>query len=42
MKAFIAAIVAMTVIAVGAHYALDHMGFSSEDTYKMKDVRLGN
>ena len=42
MKAFVAAVVAIIVISVGAHYALDNMGFSSQDTYTMKDVRLGN
>jgi len=41
MKAFLAALVAIGVIAVGAHFYLDTLGFSSADTYKTKDVRLG-
>jgi hypothetical protein len=41
MKAFLAAVLAMAVIAVGAHYYLDSLGFSSAQTYKTGDVRLG-
>ncbi len=41
MKAFIAAVVAMVVIAVGADMALDRIGFSSAEVYSKENVRLG-
>ena len=41
MKAFLAAVVAMIVIAVGADMALDRMGFSTAEVYKTENVRLG-
>jgi hypothetical protein len=41
MKAFVAAMLAMIAIAVGAHYYLDSLGLSSAETYKSGDVRLG-
>jgi hypothetical protein len=41
MKAFVAAMIAMAVIAVGAHYYLDSLGLSSAQVYKSPDVRLG-
>ncbi len=40
MKAFLVAVVAMVVIAVGADLALDFAGFSSAEVYSMPDVRL--
>lgn len=42
MKAFIAAIVALVVISVGADMALDQAGFSAEEKFSKRDVRLGN
>ena len=42
MKAFLAALVAMAVIAVGADLYLDTLGFSSADTYTTANVRLGD
>ncbi len=41
MKAFIAALVIMTAIAIGADLYLDTLGFSSADTYTTSNVRLG-
>ncbi|HUF86157.1 MAG TPA: hypothetical protein VMM59_02140 [Thermohalobaculum sp.] len=41
MKAFLAAVVAMAVLAVGADLALDRMGFSSSEVYSKPSVRLG-
>ena len=41
MKAFLAAVVAMVVITVGADMALDRLGFSSAEVYKTDNVRLG-
>ena len=41
MKAFLAALVAMAVIAVGADLYLQTLGFSSADTYTTSNVRLG-
>lgn len=41
MKAFVAAIIAMAVIAIGAHYYLDSLGFSSANVFSREDVRLG-
>jgi hypothetical protein len=41
MKAFVAAVIAMGVIAVGAHFYLDGLGFSSANTFASPDVRLG-
>ena len=42
MKAFLAAVVAMAVIAVGADLYLETLGFSSADTYTTSNVRLGD
>lgn len=41
MKAFLAAVAAMAVIAVGADMVLDRLGFSSAEVYSKPDVRLG-
>ena len=41
MNAFLAALVAMAVIAVGVDYYLDTLGFSSAATYTTENVRLG-
>jgi len=41
MKAFLLAVVAMVVIAVGADFYLNSLGFSSADRFRMQDVRLG-
>ncbi len=41
MKAFLAALVIMAAIAVGADLYLDTLGFSSADTYTTSNVRLG-
>ena len=41
MKAFIAAIAAMILIAYGASCYLGTLGYSSSDKYQMDDVRLG-
>jgi hypothetical protein len=41
MKAFLAALVVMAVIAVGADYVLATLGFSSAEVYSMSSVRLG-
>ena len=40
MKAFLAAILAMVVIAVGADAALQHAGFSVDEKFTKQDVRL--
>ncbi len=42
MKAFLVAVVAMVVIAVGADMALDRMGFSSAEVFSKPSVRLGD
>ena len=41
MKAFLAAVVVMAVIAVIADVYLETLGFSSADTYSTPNVRLG-
>ncbi len=41
MKAFLAALVVMAAIAIGADLYLDTLGFSSADTYTSSNVRLG-
>ncbi|MFK7943734.1 MAG: hypothetical protein AB8B85_12590 [Paracoccaceae bacterium] len=41
MKAFLAAVVAMVVITIGADLALDQAGFSAEERFSKRDVRLG-
>ena len=41
MKAFLAALVVMAAIAIGAGLYLDTLGFSSADTYTTSNVRLG-
>jgi len=41
MKAFLAALVIMAAIAIGADYYLATLGFSSADTYTTSNVRLG-
>ncbi|MGR3716857.1 MAG: hypothetical protein ACU0B1_08945 [Thermohalobaculum sp.] len=41
MKAFLAALVVMAAIAIGADLYLDTLGFSSADTYTTSNVRLG-
>ncbi len=40
MKAFLAALVVMAVIAVGADYALQNAGYSAEEVFKTENVRL--
>ena len=42
MKAFLAALVIMAAIAIGADLYLDTLGFSSADTYTSSNVRLGD
>ena len=42
MKAFLAAVVAMVVIAVGADLALNQAGFSAEEKFSKRDVRLSD
>ena len=41
MKAFLAAVVAMVVISVGADIVLDRMSFTSAEVYSKPSVRLG-
>ena len=41
MKAFLAAMVVMAAIAVGADYYLHTLGFSSAAIYSTENVRLG-
>ncbi len=41
MKAFLAALVIMAAIAIGADLYLDTLTFSSADTYTTANVRLG-
>lgn len=41
MKAFLAAVVVMGVIAIGADLALHRMGFSTAQVYSTENVRLG-
>jgi hypothetical protein len=41
MKAFLAAVVAMALIAVIADVYLETLGFSSAGTYSTANVRLG-
>lgn len=40
MKAFLAAVAAMILIAVGAHFALDTLRMSSAAVYQSDNVRL--
>ena len=40
MKAFLAAVLFMAVVAVGADFALQEAGFSAEETFKTENVRL--
>lgn len=42
MKAFLAAVVVMAAIAVGADLYLDTLGFSSGEIYSTSNVRLGD
>ena len=41
MRAFLGAVLAMAVIAIGADLYLETIGFSSADTFKTDNVRLG-
>jgi len=41
MKAFLAAVLAMVVIAVAAHYYLDSLGLTSASKYSTSNTRLG-
>ena len=41
MKAFLAALVVMAVLAVAADLYLETLGYSSADTYTTSNVRLG-
>jgi len=41
MKAFVAGTLAAVIIAVGAAFALDSLGLSSEAVYSTDSVRLG-
>lgn len=40
MKAFMASVLAIVVISVGASFALNAWDWSSETTYQTEDVRL--
>ncbi len=40
MKVMLAGFAALVVIAIGAHYALDSMGFSAADQNAGMNVRL--
>ncbi len=40
MKSFLAAIVALAVIGVGAYFALDEVGYSSAERLSAPSVRL--
>lgn len=40
MKAFLAAVVFMAVVTVGADFALQQAGFSAEETFQGNNVRL--
>ena len=40
MKAFLAAILFMVVVSVGADFALNEAGFSAEEVFKTENVRL--
>lgn len=40
MKAMFAGFAAIVVISVGAYFALDRAGFSSEEVYSGDNVRL--
>jgi hypothetical protein len=40
MKAFLAAVTAMILIAVGAHFTLDALHMSSAAVYQSDNVRL--
>ena len=42
MKAFVAAVAVMILIAIGANCYLGGLGFSSSETYATENVRLGN
>lgn len=41
MKAFLAALIALTVITIGADQYLNRAGFSSAEVYTRDSVRLG-
>lgn len=41
MKAFLLAMLAIGVIAIGANLYLETLGFSSADIYTTSNVRLG-
>ena len=41
MKAFFAALIALTVVTVGANQVLNRAGFSSAETFSRDSVRLG-
>ncbi|WP_319823974.1 hypothetical protein [Thalassovita sp.] len=40
MKAMLTGLAAVIVVAAGANYALDQMGFSSQKVYSSQNVRL--
>ena len=42
MKAFLAALVAIAVISLGANLYLETLGFSSAEAYATSNVRLGD
>lgn len=42
MKAFLAALVAMAAITVGADLLLHRAGFSAAERYSLESVRLGD
>lgn len=42
MKAFLAAVLAMVVISVGADMLLDRMSLTTENVYSKESVRLGD
>lgn len=41
MKAFLAALVVLAVLTVGADLLLDEAGFASSEVYSTDNVRLG-
>ena len=42
MKAFLAAVVAMVIISIGASFGLQEAGFSAAEVYQSDSVRLGD
>lgn len=42
MKAFLAALAVMAIMAVGADFALQNAGFSAAEVFQTESVRLGD